>query len=173
MRRRVYIETPYNAPTPEGIVRNIKFLWACMLDSVSRGEAPFASHAVYTQFLSDRIPEHRDIGIECGLAWAQVGAEATVLYENLGISEGMERGIRVARYEGRPVESRKLDWIDPGLESNPDFDRGYIAGLEAAITQIMTHSCVSTCCDAQPSSGEAKELAKCVHRGALRRRGCP
>jgi hypothetical protein len=30
------------------------------------------------------------------------------------------------------------------------------------LTHIRNHSCVSTCCDAQPSAGEAEALAKCI-----------
>lgn len=39
---------------------------------------------------------------------------------------------------------------------------GFALGVTAAASRIQAHSCVSACCDAQPSSGEAAALANCV-----------
>lgn len=47
------------------------------------------------------------IGIEAGLVWGSL-AEATVVYEDHGISRGMQFGIEKAGKEGRPVERRKI-----------------------------------------------------------------
>lgn len=54
-------------------------------DSLLRGEAPIASHLLYTQkgVLDDRIREERGLGIAAGLAWGV--AEMTVVYADLGI----------------------------------------------------------------------------------------
>jgi len=83
-----------------------------------RGESPIASHLLFTQegVLNDKIPEERKLGIEAGLAWGAV-AEKTVVYTDLGISEGMERGIERAEKEGRPVERRALGgvWAQQGV----------------------------------------------------------
>jgi|GEM_PF-2107931 len=106
-RRRVYLESPFRADTPEGCERNLEYLWRSMRDSMDRTEAPFASHALYTQFLDEDVPAEREIGIACGLAWA-VQAEATVVYRDLGITEGMRRGIDAAQASGRPVEYRTI-----------------------------------------------------------------
>ena len=92
---------------------NIRFARACMRDSLSRGESPFAMHLLYTQdgILKDDIPEERELGIEAGLAWCRY-ASKTVVYTDLGISPGMELGIQRAREEGREIEYRKLDsWV--------------------------------------------------------------
>lgn len=78
-----------------------------MRDSLKRGEAPFASHRLYPGILDDDVPAERRLGIEAGLAWGQC-ADATVVYEDLGISPGMALGIERARAEGRPVEHRRL-----------------------------------------------------------------
>jgi hypothetical protein len=37
-------------------------------------------------------------------------------------------------------------------------------GLEQAARHVENHSCVSSCCDAQPSAGEARSLADCIRR---------
>lgn len=43
--RRVIVESPYAGD----IERNMRYLRACLADCLRRGEAPFASHAIYTQ----------------------------------------------------------------------------------------------------------------------------
>jgi len=105
--RRVIVETPYAGD----IERNLKFLRACMRDCLLRGEAPFASHGLYTQpgVLRDEIPEERRLGMEAGFVWRPV-ADATVVYTNLGISRGMQAGID--NTDEDRLEMRRLpdDW---------------------------------------------------------------
>ena len=103
MRPLVLVESPFagNRET------NAQYLRKAMRDCVLRGEAPFASHMLYTQFLDDDVPEERAAGIESGLAWGS-HAEKTVVYRDLGISGGMQLGIDRALEEERPVEYRTL-----------------------------------------------------------------
>jgi len=81
----------------------------CMHDCLLRGEAPFASHLLYTQegVLDDKILPERILGIEAGFAWKAV-ARASVVYVNRGISGGMHLGIREAIVRGQPLEYRSL-----------------------------------------------------------------
>jgi len=76
-------------------------------DSLARGEAPIASHLLYTQVLDDNDPAERSIGIAAGLAWRTV-AEASVVYVDRGVSGGMQLGIGAALAAGLPVERRTL-----------------------------------------------------------------
>lgn len=96
--RRVIVESPFGAPNPEAVARNLKYLRACMKDCLDRGEAPFASHGLYTQegVLDDWKPDEREKGIQAGFAWRQV-AEVTVFYVDLGISGGMRAGLKHAQ----------------------------------------------------------------------------
>jgi hypothetical protein len=107
--RLVVLESPYKADTPVLLTRNVRYARFCMRDCFKRGEAPFASHLLYTQshILNDSDPEERKWGIEAGLAWA-MGAEATVVYTDLCITDGMMRGILHAERAKRPVEKRTL-----------------------------------------------------------------
>ena len=93
--RLVIIESPFAAPTDEGVQENIEYARKCVRDCLDRGEAPMASHLLYTQegILDDRIPEERSWGIDAGLEWRRV-AEATVVYTDKGITKGMEYGIK-------------------------------------------------------------------------------
>lgn len=104
----VIIESPYAGD----IERNVAYARAALLDSLRRGEAPFASHLLYSGVLRDQIPEERELGIEVGL---EIGlrADRTVVYADLGISKGMRQGIEAAKAVGRPVEYRSLEgWSD-------------------------------------------------------------
>lgn len=105
----VIVESPFAGD----VEANIKYARACVRDSLSRGEAPIASHLLYTQegILNDDIPDERQWGIDAGLAWRKV-AEASVVYTDRGISKGMEYGIAAATAAGIPVEYRKLEEAD-------------------------------------------------------------
>lgn len=107
--RRVIVESPYAGD----IERNMRYLRACLADCLRRGEAPFASHAIYTQpgVLDDTDPKQRAYGITAGCAW-RVMADATVVYIDLGVSQGMIEGIRHAelcqKNDEHPIEYREL-----------------------------------------------------------------
>lgn len=106
MRRLVILESPYAGD----VEANLAYARRCLRDCLERGEAPFASHLLYTQpgVLDDTNPDERWWGIDAGLDWGLV-ADATVVYTDRGISEGMREGIRRAELvESRPVEYRTL-----------------------------------------------------------------
>ena len=114
--RLVIIESPYAGD----VERNVAYARAAMRDSILRGEAPLASHLLYTQegILDDDDPVERATGIEAGLAWGAM-AHATILYTDLGISGGMQQGIMRATTEHRPIEERRLggpwQWVGEAL----------------------------------------------------------
>jgi len=101
----VDIESPYAGDVKD----NIEYAQQCVADSLSRGEAPIASHLLYTQegILDDDVPQDRELGIEAGKAWA-VHADLTAVYVGMGITRGMIRGILHAQNHGRAVEFRTL-----------------------------------------------------------------
>lgn len=102
---RVIVESPFAGD----IERNQSYARLCLRDCFNRGEAPFASHLLYTQplVLDDGDPAQRSLGIAAGFVWAAV-ADKTVVYSDLGISPGMEQGIAAAMNVGRPIEHRSL-----------------------------------------------------------------
>lgn len=107
----VILESPFAAETEEGVERNLEYLRACMNDCLHRGEAPFASHGLYTQpgVLDDKKPEERELGMRAGFAWKLLAAK-TVVYTDLGITRGMQRGIEIANEAGQPVQYRSITW---------------------------------------------------------------
>ncbi|KKL81703.1 hypothetical protein LCGC14_1992080, partial [marine sediment metagenome] len=89
--KRVIIESPYAAANGHTVAEHEAYARRCMADSLARGEAPLASHLLYTGILADGDPDERKRGMEAGFAWTAV-AELVVLYADLGISHGMKVG---------------------------------------------------------------------------------
>lgn len=124
--KRVLIESPFSGDR----AAHTKYLRLCMFDSLARAdEAPFASHALYTQFLNDQVPAEREHGLQCGFQWGMV-AELCAVYVDEGISDGMRRGIALARAHNIPIEFRSL---------NPNYPPRALAAL-AASTLAPAHA---------------------------------
>lgn len=116
--RRVVVETPFRPRAEPGTpkwhaetVRNREYLDLALLDSINRGEAPFASHVIYTRVLAED-PVNRAKGLELGEAWRAV-AEATIVYTDIGISEGMKLAVQRARELGQSVICREIQGWKP------------------------------------------------------------
>lgn len=103
--RLVIIESPYAGKTD----LNVEYARLCVRDSLLRGEAPIASHLLYTQpnILDDNTPSERQLGIECGIAWQTV-ADAIIVYTDLGISKGMKQSIKRAENISKIIEYRSI-----------------------------------------------------------------
>ena len=101
----VILESPYAGD----VERNTNYARECMRDSLLRGEAPIASHLLYTQpgVLDDNVESERWRGINAGLAW-RTRADLSVVYTDFGISKGMEYGIKAAEDSGVPIEYRTI-----------------------------------------------------------------
>lgn len=110
--QRVILESPYGSTDPTIVERNRRYLRAAMHDCLVRGEAPYASHALYTQpgVLDDNIPAERTLGIEAGFVWRAV-ADKTVIYVDIGMSTGMKYGVEAAE---KLVAQQKALQIPPG-----------------------------------------------------------
>ena len=99
----VLLESPFAGAPPE-------YVHDCILDCLRRGEAPIASHVLYTQALDDAKLEERAMGITAGLALRWLTAR-TVVYTDLGISGGMREGIEHAQSLEHAIEYRSLaEW---------------------------------------------------------------
>jgi hypothetical protein len=118
--KKVVIESPLSGD----FARNIRYARLCALDCVRRGEAPYASHLLMTQFLDDCTSEERKAGMEVGFEWAQAG-EVVAVYQDFGISAGMYMGIENAVSRGQKLEYRYLpqdlmDRIDRGTPTKTE-----------------------------------------------------
>lgn len=110
--RRVIVESPYAGE----VERNVAYARAAVADCVRRGEAPIASHLLFTQpgILDDAKPEERQRGIDAGHAWLSV-ADAVVFYVDLGWSGGMKAARDRCDAAGLHVEIRHIpfEWGAP------------------------------------------------------------
>ena len=101
----VILESPYAGD----VEANVAYARKCMRDSLTRGEAPIASHLLYTQpgVLDDGDPFEREHGIAAGLAWRRV-ADAAVFYVDRGWSTGMRAAQLLYDDAGFPYEIRRF-----------------------------------------------------------------
>ncbi len=105
----VIVESPFKPAghlTRETLDRHLD---ACLLDCISRGETPYASHQMLTRCLDDTVPEQREQGIACGLDMARFLARhgaSWVFYVDYGMSKGMQEAMEEARRVGAHIEVR-------------------------------------------------------------------
>ncbi|GMV17995.1 MAG: hypothetical protein AMXMBFR56_62190 [Polyangiaceae bacterium] len=104
---RTTVESPLAAPTPEGFRRNVRYAQLCLLDSLKRGEAPYASHLLYPQVYDDLDEDQRRVGMAAGLEWLRM-AELVALYIDLGVSRGMTAAAHEAVRYGKATTQRRL-----------------------------------------------------------------
>lgn len=104
----VIVESPYAG----NVKANLAYARQAMADCLKRGEAPYASHLLYTQegVLDDEKPEDRKLGIAAGFEWGKQ-ATKTVVYCDRGLTQAMAEGIAQAFAVGRLVEFR---WLETG-----------------------------------------------------------
>jgi hypothetical protein len=133
MTPRVILESPFNPPSASEcapwtryavLKQNIIYARLALLDSLNRGEAPFASHLLYPQVYSED-PHFRARGIDAGLAHYD-GASRAVFYVDLGWSNGMRKAAAFAataktaeRWEGR----RLFPYLTPGADVRAELER--------------------------------------------------
>jgi hypothetical protein len=115
-QQRVVIESPFVGKDTdyEGqFDLNVTYARRALLDCLERGEAPFASHLLYTQVgtPNDGDPSERERGIRAGLTWAS-NSDLTVFYVDYGMSAGMRSALRLCDNEGR-------EWIKRVIGKNP------------------------------------------------------
>ena len=103
----VIIESPCSPKNGRTIGENLAYARKCLLDSLRRGEAPFASHLLYTQVLDENKPRDRAAGIAAGFIWHK-RADLMAVYDDYGITVGMQAGIASAKMCGLPIEYRGL-----------------------------------------------------------------
>lgn len=133
--KRVVVESPYAGD----IDRNILYLYQALQDCLQRGEAPFASHAIYPGPLRDEVPEERALGLRAGEAW-RAAAEVTVVYADHGISEGMQQGIKAATQLGQEIIYRKLFEEEDRKEKESTFENEWLSNSNLVVWRVYESS---------------------------------
>ena len=83
------VESPYSSPDRLTCLRYA--CWACF-DCILRGEAPFASHLLFTQILPE-TPTSRDLGLAMRDTIAKATQGLVAQYVDLGTTAGMFRDV--------------------------------------------------------------------------------
>lgn len=116
--------TIIESPFAGDIEANLCYARQAMLDSIRRGECPFASHLLYPQVLNDADPSERELGLKLAEKFYRHAAQV-VVYDDFGISPGMARGIAYAQSLALPIHHRtlwpvkaakKIDTITPPVD---------------------------------------------------------
>lgn len=121
--KRVYVASPFQGATVEETRQNIVYARLCMLDSLGRNEAPYLSHLLYTQVWSE-APALREAGLTAGDAWRGV-ADLVAVYQDLGVTPGMQRALTAAHETRTPAAGRNLG--GGALPTTIDDWRAYLA----------------------------------------------
>lgn len=117
----IVIESPYAGQVEE----NVEYARACIKDALGRGEAPIASHLLYTQpgILDDTVPQERALGIGAGLAWAYA-SDYAVFYVDKGVSKGMLFAHDFYIKQQKPIKYRSLHCdIDNAIKNLETFNK--------------------------------------------------
>lgn len=126
----------FHAPQLE---QNISYVRAALRDCLQRGEAPYASHALYTLpgVLDDSTPAERSTGMRAGFSWGSVG-DLRAVYADLGVTSGMQAGIDRAVSDLQSVEIRHLPaWVASRAGKLPDV-LGVPSGILAYAVAVPT-----------------------------------
>src|SRR5687768_10281510 len=109
MWQPVIVESPYGNADPIEILLNEAYLRDALHDCLRQGEAPYASHGLYTLpgVLRDDDPEERRMGIEAGFAIGRLFPRR-VFYVDRGVSVGMIKGAQEARRLNQEMITRSL-----------------------------------------------------------------
>lgn len=101
----VVVESPYAGDVAE----NEKYARECMRSCIINGEAPIASHLLYTQdgVLNDDVKLERVLGISMGYWWG-VNADAVVFFVDKGVSNGMREAKEFYDRIGIKCETRTI-----------------------------------------------------------------
>ena len=101
----VVIESPYRHHDITEVETNLVYARLALRNSLERGEAPYASHLLLTQITDEET--ERDWGINAGFAWGSK-ADYIAIYIDLGVTQGMIRGAKIARDRGQGIFLRTL-----------------------------------------------------------------
>ena len=101
------IRVSVESPLAGNFRRNVRYAQLCLLDSLKRGEAPYASHLLYPQVFDDLDEDQRRVGMTAGHVWLKQ-AELVAVYIDLGVSRGMSMAEALAIKLGKPTTTRRL-----------------------------------------------------------------
>lgn len=104
---RVFVISPFQASSPQEKKRFRAYLLRALRHTTESGEAGFAAHALYPQFMNDDDWEERRLAILYGTLWLR-SADLLAVYADYGITPGMMDEIAEATRLRIPVDVRYI-----------------------------------------------------------------
>jgi hypothetical protein len=125
--KRVIIESPFAGRGPDeesqriDNLENINYARACVRHCILRGEAPIASHLLYTQdgILKDGVHQERMLGIQAGLSWFRA-AEQIYFFTDRGWSKGMIGALEFYKRNNVLREKIAIKALEPNGRKIPE-----------------------------------------------------
>lgn len=150
--RRVILESPFAGD----VEANIAYAKKAVGDCLHRGEAPIASHLLFTQpgVLRDDVPSERTLGINAGWEWYEAPGTAAVFYLDRGMSGGMAGALGVAERNHNPVEFR---FLDPVLA---------VAGVDPMLRPLWSPGAFAKASEGTVAEGATGRLEAALNRRA-------
>lgn len=140
---KVIIESPFNYRAGdefnykfnkfEIMRQNLNYAQMALDHSLSLGEAPMASHLLYTQVWRE-TKENREQGIAAGLAWLPA-SDLHAFYVDLGMSPGMQAAATKSEEMRHPFVIRRLFPED----KSPHRVRGRLRHLKLSTFRELMH----------------------------------
>ena len=125
--KRVIIESPFagRGETDEERLKdnleNINYARSCVRYCILQGEAPIASHLLYTQdgILKDGVHQERMLGIQAGLTWFRV-SEGIYFFTDRGWSKGMIGALEFYKRNNVLREKISIRALEPNGRKLPE-----------------------------------------------------
>lgn len=119
MSEIVIVESPLNAPTPEGIRENLRYvLWCCRAE-YEAGNRPLATHMFCPWFMNDADPQERSDGIGWPGFW---NGDPHNFWLDRGMSGGMLKGSDRCTAERIPFSLKMM------RDERPDMWEAFLRG---------------------------------------------
>jgi len=105
--KKIFVCSAFSGKDKEAVKKNVELTIKYCEKITQEGNAPFAPHLIYPQWLNDKTKE-RDIGIACGLAFLRVCNALHFFTIGGVISPGMREEITHAHFFGILVYRREV-----------------------------------------------------------------
>lgn len=142
------------SPVKGDYARNLRYLHAAMRDCLNRGEAPFSSFELYRKVLDDKDAAERELGLARSFAIGR-RMDTVAVYEDLGISDGMQRDIHLWLSLGMQVNYRK---IGLAWDFGPAVDRDAKYTCRGCSKFETSKGSLEMWCCATPPGESAREI---------------
>lgn len=107
-RKTVLLVTPFMAEDLAKGASYARFAMRAVQDSLSKNEAPLASHLLFYEVLNTNNQIERDLGLICQLSWVK-DCDLVAVYIDRGMTDAMKKVTAVAQLRNKKIEYRTIN----------------------------------------------------------------